>query len=57
MVQNKVMKKFDENEYQGRDPKRMAADVDALAAMLRIVAPIFLAVLLISLIVNVFGWN
>ena len=57
MVQNKVMKKFDENEYQGRDPKRMAADVDALAAMLRIVAPVFLAVLLISLIVNVFGWN
>ena len=51
------MKKFDENEYQGRDAKRMAADVDVLAAMLRIVAPIFLAVLLNSLIVNVFGWN
>jgi ABC-type transport system involved in cytochrome bd biosynthesis fused ATPase/permease subunit len=50
------MNKFDENEYQGRDPKRMAADVDALVAMLRIVAPLFLAVLLISLLTEIVGW-
>ena len=56
MVQLRIMNKFDENEYQGRDPKRMAADVDALVAMLSISAPLFLAALLISLVVDIFGW-
>ena len=56
MVQLRIMNKFDENEYQGRDPKRMAADVDALVAMLSITAPLFLAALLISLVVDIFGW-
>jgi hypothetical protein len=49
------MNEFDENEYQGRDPKRVAEDVDALVAMLRIVAPLFLAVLFISLLVDILG--
>lgn len=56
MVQLRIMNKFDENEYQGRDPKRMAADVDALVAMLSITASLFLAALLISLVVDIFGW-
>ena len=51
-----MMNKFDENEYQGRDPKRMAADVDSLVAMLRVVAPLLLAVLLINLLMNIAGW-
>ena len=55
MVQLSIMNKFDKNEYQGRDPNRMAADVDALVAMLRIVAPLLLAILLISRLMGIVG--
>ena len=49
------MTQFDQNDYQGRDPKRMAVEVDALIALLRVVFPLLLTALLISLLADLFG--
>jgi len=51
----RLMTQFDQNDYQGRDPKRMGADVDALIALLRVVFPLLLTALLISLLADLFG--
>ena len=49
------MDKFDENEYQRSEPKQITADFEALVAMLRITAPLFLAVLLINFLFDIFS--
>ena len=48
------MKQIDENEYQGRDPKRMTADVDAIVKLARNMVPLFVFFLLIHFLSKIF---
>jgi len=49
------MNHFDESEYQGRDPKRVIADIDALIYLLKFAVPLFLGIIVLGLLIEIFG--